>query len=149
MKIDPQSIGVGQYQHDVEQGLLKKKLDDVVESCVNQVGVELNTASAPLLARVAGIGPKLASSIVKHRETKGAFASRRKLLDVAGLGPATFEQCAGFLRVRGSAQPLDASAVHPERYPLVQQMAADLGVSLGALVGSAAAVTAIPVMSAM
>src|SRR4029077_11675348 len=118
VKIDPKSIGVGQYQHDVYQGLLVRKLDEVVESCVNMVGVELNTASAPLLSRVAGIGPALAKKIVAHRNEKGAFKSRKALHDVAGIGPRTFEQAAGFLRVRGGAHPLDASAVHPERYPL-------------------------------
>jgi protein Tex len=144
VKIDPQSIGVGQYQHDVHQPLLVKKLDDVVESCVNQVGVELNTASPSLLARVAGIGPKLASNIVKHREKKGAFKSRKALLDVTGLGPRAFEQCAGFLRVRGGAHPLDASAVHPERYELVERIAKDVGVPLSSLVGNASAATTIP-----
>jgi uncharacterized protein len=111
VKIDPKAIGVGQYQHDVHQPLLARKLEEVVESCVNHVGVELNTASAPLLAHVAGIGPKLAKKIVEHREQNGSFASRQELLRVAGLGPRTFEQAAGFLRVRGSAHPLDASAV--------------------------------------
>lgn len=135
VKIDPKSIGVGQYQHDVYQVLLAKKLDEVVESCVNMVGVELNTASAPLLARVAGIGPSLAKKIVAHRDTHGAFASRKKLLDVQGLGPKTFEQCAGFLRIRGGEHPLDGSAVHPERYALVEKIATDLGVPVASLVG--------------
>ncbi len=135
VKIDPKSIGVGQYQHDVYQVLLAKKLDEVVESCVNAVGVELNTASAPLLARVAGIGPSLAKKIVAHRDTHGAFASRKKLLDVQGLGPKTFEQCAGFLRIRGGEHPLDGSAVHPERYALVEKIANDLGVPVASLVG--------------
>nr|MBK7064317.1 RNA-binding transcriptional accessory protein [Deltaproteobacteria bacterium] len=138
VKVDPKSIGVGQYQHDVFQALLARKLDEVVESCVNSVGVELNTASAPLLSRVAGIGPTLARRIVSHRETAGAFRSRKELLDVAGLGPKTFEQCAGFLRVRDGASPLDASAVHPERYPVVESMAKDLGTDVGTLVGNAA-----------
>jgi len=138
VKVDPKSIGVGQYQHDVFQALLARKLDEVVESCVNSVGVELNTASAPLLSRVAGIGPTLARRIVAHRETAGAFRSRKELLDVAGLGPKTFEQCAGFLRVRDGASPLDASAVHPERYPVVESMAKDLGTDVGTLVGNAA-----------
>jgi len=138
VKVDPKSIGVGQYQHDVFQALLARKLDEVVESCVNSVGVELNTASAPLLSRVAGIGPTLARRIVSHRETAGAFRSRKQLLDVAGLGPKTFEQCAGFLRVRDGASPLDASAVHPERYPVVESMAKDLGTDVGTLVGNAA-----------
>ena len=135
VKIDPKSIGVGQYQHDVQQTLLGRKLDDVVESCVNGVGVELNTASAPLLARVAGIGPRVARSIVEHRERCGAFRDRAALLEVAGLGPRTFEQCAGFLRLRHGAHPLDRTAVHPERYALVERMAKDLGAELSALVG--------------
>jgi uncharacterized protein len=137
VKIDPKSIGVGQYQHDVDQTRLKRKLDDVVESCVNHVGVELNLASAPLLSYVAGIGPSVAKKIVAHRETQGAFGSRQALLAVSGVGPRTFEQAAGFLRVRQGAHPLDASAVHPERYALVERMAADLGVPLVELVGHA------------
>jgi uncharacterized protein len=135
VKVDPKSIGVGQYQHDVYQGLLAKKLEEVVESCVNRVGVELNTASAPLLARVAGIGPSLAKKIVAHRNANGPFKSRKALLDVSGLGPRTFEQAAGFVRVRGGEHPLDASAVHPERYGLVERIAADLGVPVASLVG--------------
>ncbi|NUP07928.1 MAG: RNA-binding transcriptional accessory protein [Polyangiaceae bacterium] len=137
VKIDPKSIGVGQYQHDVSAVLLEKKLDEVVESCVNLVGVELNTASAPLLSRVSGIGPTLAKRIVAHRNDKGAFGSRKALLDVAGVGPRTFEQCAGFLRVQGGEHPLDASAVHPERYELVEKIAKDLGVAVHKLVGDA------------
>ncbi len=137
VKVDPKSIGVGQYQHDVFQPLLSKKLDEVVESCVSSVGVELNTASAPLLSRVAGIGPTLARRIVQHREKTGAFRSRKAVLDVAGLGPRTFEQCAGFLRVRDGEHPLDASAVHPERYALVERVAKDLGVEVRALVANA------------
>jgi len=135
VKIDPKSIGVGQYQHDVNQNLLKRKLDDVVESCVNHVGVQLNTASAPLLAHVAGIGASSALKIVSHREEHGAFATRRQLLKVAGVGPRTYEQAAGFLRIRGGAYPLDASAVHPERYKLVEQIAKDMQVSLADLMG--------------
>ncbi len=135
VKVDPKSIGVGQYQHDVYQGLLAKKLDEVVESCVNMVGVELNTASAPLLSRVAGIGPGLAKKIVAHRDLKGAFKNRKALLDVAGVGPRTFEQAAGFLRIRGGEQPLDQSAVHPERYGLVETIATDLGVPVRSLIG--------------
>jgi uncharacterized protein len=135
VKVDPKSIGVGQYQHDVFQPLLAKKLDEVVESCVNQVGVELNTASAPLLSRVAGIGPTLAKRIVMHRDARGAFKSRKDLREVPGLGPKTFEQCAGFLRLHDGEHPLDASAVHPERYPVVEQMAKDLGAELAKLVG--------------
>lgn len=139
VKVDPKSIGVGQYQHDVSQPLLARKLDEVVESCVNSVGVELNTASAPLLARVAGIGAALGKRIVAHRDTQGRFKSRRALLDVTGLGPRTFEQAAGFLRIR-DGEPLDASAVHPERYALVERMARDIGVSLRSLIGNPAEV---------
>lgn len=136
VKIDPKSIGVGQYQHDVYQQLLHDKLGEVVESCVNHVGVEVNTASAPLLAYVAGIGPSLALKIVKHRETYGPFKGRSQLLKVAGLGPRTYEQAAGFLRVRGGEHPLDASAVHPERYALVASIAKDLGVAVDELVAN-------------
>jgi uncharacterized protein len=136
VKVDPKSIGVGQYQHDVFQAFLVKKLDEVVESCVNSVGVEVNLASAPLLSRVAGIGPTLAKKIVAYRNEKGAFRSRNKLLEVPGFGPRTFEQAAGFLRVRGGEHPLDESAVHPERYALVEKMAADLGVPVVSLVGN-------------
>lgn len=143
VKVPPQSLGVGQYQHDVDEAALARRLHDVVESCVNRVGVDLDTASAALLGYVAGIGPKLAAAIQAHREHNGAFGSRRALLKVAGVGPRTFEQCAGFLRVRG-AEPLDASAVHPERYALVGRMAADLGLTVSALVGDAEAVRRIP-----
>jgi uncharacterized protein len=136
VKTEPKSIGVGQYQHDVHQPFLVKKLDDVVESCVNAVGVELNTASAPLLARVAGLGPTLAKRIVLHRDQQGPFAGRKDLLRVTGLGPKTFEQAAGFLRIRGGAHPLDSSAVHPERYALVERMAEDLSVPVASLVGN-------------
>ncbi len=136
VKVDPKSIGVGQYQHDVYQPLLAKKLDEVIESCVNRVGVELNTASAPLLARVAGIGPTTAVKIVARRNEKGPFASRSDLLDVTGVGPRTFEQAAGFLRIRDAKHPLDASAVHPERYGVVERMAKDLGVVLQSLIGN-------------
>jgi uncharacterized protein len=136
VKLDPKSIGVGQYQHDVFQAFLAKKLDEVVESCVNAVGVELNTASASLLARVAGLGPSVAKRIVAHRNEKGAFKSRRALLDVPGLGPRTFEQAAGFVRVSSAEHPLDASAVHPERYELVERIARDLGVPVASLIGS-------------
>ncbi len=138
VKVDPKSIGVGQYQHDVSQVALGQKLDEVVESCVNSVGVELNTASAWLLSRVAGIGLTLAKRIVQHRNEKGRFRSRKALLDVSGLGPRTFEQAAGFLRLRDGEHPLDASAVHPERYALVEKMAADLGVPLASVIGNAA-----------
>jgi uncharacterized protein len=136
VKIEPKAIGVGQYQHDVHQPLMAKKLGDVVESCVNHVGVELNTASAALLQYVAGIGKALAKKIVVHRESNGAFRSRQQLLEVSGLGPKAFEQSAGFLRIAGGGHPLDASAVHPERYPLVERMATDLGVGVGELVGN-------------
>ena len=135
VKIEPKAIGVGQYQHDVYQPLLQKKLTEVVESCVNRVGVDLNTASAPLLSYVAGIGSSIAKKIIVHREQNGAFASRKQLLKVSGLGPRAFEQAAGFLRIRGGGHPLDASAVHPERYGLVARMAADLNVELAELVG--------------
>jgi uncharacterized protein len=124
VKIDPKSIGVGQYQHDVNQSGLAKSLDAVVEDCVNAVGVDLNTASAPLLSRVSGLSPAVAASIVRWRDTHGAFRNRRQLLDVAGLGPKTFEQAAGFLRIRDGDNPLDMTGVHPETYPVVQKMLA-------------------------
>ena len=124
VKIDPKAIGVGQYQHDVNQTRLKKRLDEIVESCVNRVGVEVNTASVSLLSYVAGIGPTLAQNIVKTRDERGGFRSRKALLEVPRLGAKAFEQAAGFLRVRGGAHPLDATAVHPERYALVERMAA-------------------------
>lgn len=145
VKVDPKAIGVGQYQHDVHQPLLHDKLYEVVESCVNHVGVELNTASAPLLSHVAGIGGSLASKIVKHREKNGAFTSRKQLLEVSGLGARTFEQAAGFLRVRGSEHPLDASAVHPERYALVERMAQDLAVPLRTLIADTALIQRIDI----
>ncbi|MBL8305415.1 MAG: RNA-binding transcriptional accessory protein [Rubrivivax sp.] len=122
VKIDPKSIGVGQYQHDVNQSGLAKSLDAVVEDCVNAVGVDLNTASAPLLARVSGLSAAVAASIVRWRDAHGAFRNRRQLLDVAGLGPKTFEQAAGFLRIRDGDNPLDMTGVHPETYPVVQKM---------------------------
>ncbi len=125
VKIDPKSIGVGQYQHDVDQGDLKISLDTVVESCVNQVGVSLNTASAYLLRYVSGLGPQLATNIVAYRAENGAFTSRDQLRKVPRLGPKAFEQCAGFLRIEGAKNPLDNSAVHPERYAVVERMAAD------------------------
>ena len=145
VKVDPKSIGVGQYQHDVSQPALKKALDGVVESCVNGVGVEVNTASARLLAYVSGIGETLARNIVSHRAANGPFASRRKLLEVPRLGPKAFEQAAGFLRIRAGAHPLDGSAVHPERYALVQRMADDLGVPVSGLVGNASLARSIDV----
>jgi protein Tex len=123
VKIDPKSIGVGQYQHDVNQSLLGKSLDDTVMSCVNAVGVEVNTASKQLLAYVSGIGPVLAQNIIDHRNKNGAFASREKLKKVPRLGEKVFEQAAGFLRVGNSSNPLDKSAVHPESYPVVEKMA--------------------------
>lgn len=143
VKIDPKAIGVGQYQHDVYQPMLAEKLDEVVESCVNLVGVELNTASAPLLARVSGVGSAMAKRIVKYRDENGAFKNRKELLKVPSLGPKAFEQAAGFLRIRGGTDPLDASAVHPERYALVSTMAKDLGVEVGALIGNTALVDSI------
>lgn len=143
VKIDPKSIGVGQYQHDVSQTRLKRRLDETVESCVNRVGVELNTASAALLGYVAGIGPTVAQKIVRHRDAAGAFRSRAEVMQVPGLGPRTFEQAAGFLRVRGGRHPLDASAVHPERYALVERIAGDVGVGVDALVGNDAAIARI------
>lgn len=143
VKVDPKAIGVGQYQHDVFQPLLKRKLDEVVESCVNGVGAELNTASAPLLARVAGVGPTLAKRIVQDRDANGPFPDRASLKRVSGFGPKTYEQAAGFLRVRGGTHPLDASAVHPERYALVERIAKDAGVSVGELVGNEALVKSV------
>ena len=137
VKIDPKSLGVGQYQHDVDQSLLKEKLDNTVESCVNSVGVNVNTASSYLLSYVSGIGPALAENIVQHRAENGAYKSRRDLLKVKRLGDKAFEQCAGFLRIHGAANPLDNSAVHPEAYHIVDAMARDLGVSTKELVGNA------------
>jgi uncharacterized protein len=133
VKIDPKSIGVGQYQHDVDQSALKRSLDDVVISCVNHVGVELNTASTNLLAYVSGLNSRTAQNIVQFRNQNGAFQSREDLLKVPGLGPKAFEQAAGFLRIRNGKQPLDASGVHPERYPVVDRMAQDLGCSVSDL----------------
>ena len=133
VKIDAKSIGVGQYQHDVDQTLLKQGLDDVVVSCVNSVGVEVNTASRQLLTYVSGLGPQLARNIVDFRNANGPFRSRQDLLSVQRLGAKAFEQAAGFLRIRGAANPLDASAVHPERYPLVNRMAADLACTIADL----------------
>ncbi len=137
VKIDPKSLGVGQYQHDVDQALLKKKLDTTVESCVNTVGVNLNTASSYLLSYVSGIGPALADNIVEYRAANGAYQSRKELLKVKRLGEKVFEQCAGFLRISDAKNPLDNSAVHPEAYHIVARMAADLGVSQKELVGNA------------
>ena len=137
VKIDPKSLGVGQYQHDVDQGLLKEKLDNTVEMCVNSVGVNLNTASPYLLAYVAGIGPALAAKIVAYRTETGVFRSRAELMKVPRLGAKAFEQCAGFLRIPDASNPLDNSAVHPECYHIVDRMARDLGVSTAELVGNA------------
>ena len=136
VKIDPRSIGVGQYQHDVDQTMLRNSLNDVVVSCVNSVGVELNTASQELLSYVSGIGPALARNIVQHRNLHGPFSSRQQLLQVERLGDKAFEQCAGFLRVRESSNPLDRSAVHPERYSLVEQMARQAGTTVEGLMAS-------------
>jgi uncharacterized protein len=143
VKIDPKSIGVGQYQHDVEQNALKHSLDDTVVSCVNHVGVELNTASANLLGYVSGLNARTALNIVTYRNQNGAFQSREELLKVPGLGPKAFEQAAGFLRIRNGRHPLDSSAVHPERYPVVDRMAADLGCTVAELVQNPARRTAI------
>ncbi|MCR0989420.1 Tex family protein [Streptomyces albidoflavus] len=137
VKIDPKSIGVGQYQHDLSEVKLSRSLDAVVEDCVNGVGVDVNTASAPLLARVSGIGSGLAENIVAHRDSNGPFTSRKALKDVSRLGPKAYEQCAGFLRIRGGDDPLDASAVHPEAYPVVRRMAKAAG-GVDVLIGSAA-----------
>lgn len=137
VKIDPKAIGVGQYQHDVDQSALKKSLDDTVISCVNAVGVEVNTAGRQLLAYVSGLGAKLADNIVSYRDENGPFAKRSDLKKVPRLGPKAFEQCAGFLRIRGGDNPLDASAVHPESYDLVKRMAADLGCNVNDLLKSA------------
>jgi uncharacterized protein len=138
VKIEPKSIGVGQYQHDVNQTRLKERLDATVVSCVNAVGVNLNTASKHLLSYVSGIGEGLAKNIVDYRKAKGPFTNRNQLLEVPRLGAKAFEQCAGFLRVKGSAEPLDASAVHPESYALVQTMAADLKADVASLMGNVA-----------
>lgn len=137
VKIDAKSIGVGQYQHDVDQSLLKSSLDRVVATCVNAVGVNINTASVPLLSYVSGIGPKLAQNIVDYRETHGAFISRKQILKVPRLGAKAFEQGAGFLRIRNGKNELDNSAVHPERYDLVKQMAKDQGVNVSEILGNA------------
>ena len=138
VKIDPKSLGVGQYQHDVDQTLLKETLDNTVESCVNSVGVNLNTASSYLLSYVSGIGPALADNIVEYRRQNGPYTSRRQLTKVKRLGDKAFEQCAGFLRITGAENPLDNSAVHPEAYHIVDRMARDLKVSTKELVGNSA-----------
>ncbi|WP_240137144.1 Tex family protein [Streptomyces sp. MUM 178J] len=138
VKIDPKSIGVGQYQHDLSEVKLSRSLDAVVEDCVNGVGVDVNTASAPLLSRVSGIGAGLAENIVAHRDSNGPFRSRKALKDVARLGPKAYEQCAGFLRIRGGADPLDASSVHPEAYPVVRSMVQKAGGEVASLIGNTA-----------
>ncbi|NTV50002.1 MAG: RNA-binding transcriptional accessory protein [Geobacteraceae bacterium] len=143
VKVDPKSIGVGQYQHDVSQTILKKSLDGVVESCVNYVGVDLNTASWALLAYVSGVGPTLAKAITRYRDENGSFLSRKALMKVPRFGAKAFEQAAGFLRIRDGKHPLDNSAVHPERYQLVEAMAADMGVSLPQLVADQALISRI------
>ncbi|MFE5669615.1 Tex family protein [Streptomyces niveus] len=140
VKIDPKSIGVGQYQHDLSEVKLSRSLDAVVEDCVNGVGVDVNTASAPLLSRVSGIGAGLAENIVAHRDSNGPFRSRRALKDVARLGPKAYEQCAGFLRIRDGDDPLDASSVHPEAYPVVRAMVKTTGSEVASLMGNAGAV---------
>ncbi|MEW2587534.1 Tex family protein [Streptomyces virginiae] len=136
VKIDPKSIGVGQYQHDLSEVKLSRSLDAVVEDCVNGVGVDVNTASAPLLSRVSGISGTLAENIVAHRDANGPFSNRKGLKDVARLGPKAYEQCAGFLRIRGGDDPLDASAVHPEAYPVVRAMGKTAGGEVAALIGN-------------
>ncbi|MFJ2114407.1 helix-hairpin-helix domain-containing protein, partial [Streptomyces sp. NPDC087850] len=136
VKIDPKSIGVGQYQHDLSEVKLSRSLDTVVEDCVNGVGVDVNTASAPLLSRVSGISAGLAENIVAHRDAHGPFRSRRALKDVARLGPKAYEQCAGFLRIRGGDDPLDASSVHPEAYPVVRSMVKSTGGEVASLIGN-------------
>jgi uncharacterized protein len=139
VKLDPKSIGVGQYQHDVEQNALKRSLDDCVVSSVNGVGVEVNTASKQLLSYVSGLNTRTAAAIISRRNEKGPFSSRADLLEVSGLGPKAYEQAAGFLRIRGAANPLDTSAVHPESYPIVEKMAADVGVTVADLMRDAKA----------
>ena len=134
VKIDPKSIGVGQYQHDVDQTKLKNSLDQTVESCVNQVGVNLNTASQHLLMYVSGLGPALAKNIVDYRRENGPFTSRAQLKKVPRLGPSAFQQCAGFLRIPNAKNPLDNSAVHPESYHIVEQMARDNGCTVSELI---------------
>src|SRR6202167_3693320 len=138
VKIEPKAIGVGQYQHDLGESKLARSLDAVVEDCVNAVGVDANTASAPLLARVSGIGSGLAQSIVQHRDANGPFRSRKALKQVPRLGPKAFEQCAGFLRIPGGEDPLDASGVHPEAYPVVRRILAAAGTTMPELIGKTA-----------
>jgi len=144
VKIDPKSIGVGQYQHDVDQNSLKNSLDLVVSNCVNLVGVNINTASGSLLSYVSGIGPKLAENIIEYRNKNGAFTSRKEIKDVPRLGHKAFEQGAGFLRIKGAVNPLDDSCVHPERYQLVQKIAKDQGISISELIGNKEKLQKIP-----
>ena len=143
VKIDPKSIGVGQYQHDLAEGKLSKSLDGVVEDCVNAVGVDVNTASVPLLRRVSGISEGLAAAIVAHRDANGAFRSRRQLLSVPRLGAKAFEQSAGFLRIRGGEDPLDASSVHPEAYPVVRRIVQQTTGDVAALIGNSRALASV------
>ncbi|MES2541037.1 MAG: helix-hairpin-helix domain-containing protein, partial [Pseudomonadota bacterium] len=143
VKIEPKAIGVGQYQHDVDQHRLGKSLEAVVEDAVNAVGVDLNTASAPLLARVSGVGPGLAEAIVAHRDQNGPFATRRELLKVARLGPKAFEQAAGFLRITGGKEPLDASSVHPEAYNVARKIVAACGPDIRAVMADGSALKAL------
>jgi uncharacterized protein len=143
VKIDPRSIGVGQYQHDLAETKLSRSLDAVVEDCVNAVGVDVNTASAPLLTRVSGIGEGLAENIVAHRDTNGPFRSRRALKEVPRLGPKAFQQCAGFLRIPGGDDPLDASGVHPEAYPVVRRIVASARSDIRALIGNSTVLRAL------
>ena len=137
VKIDPKSIGVGQYQHDVNQSEMAKTLEAVVEDCVNSVGVDLNTASVPLLSRVSGLSASVAKAVVRWREANGAFNNRQQLMQVTGLGAKTFEQCAGFLRIRGGDNPLDMTGVHPETYPVVEKIIAKTAKPVAELMGRA------------
>jgi uncharacterized protein len=148
VKLDPKSIGVGQYQHDVDQKALAKSLEDIVSFCVNAVGVDLNTASPNLLKQVSGLTSKTAQAVVKYRAEHGMFHNRQQLLKVPGIGPKAFEQAAGFLRIRGGDQPLDQSAVHPESYPVVERMAADLGLDVARLIGNAEALKQLKAVAA-
>src|SRR5205807_2857504 len=143
VKIDPKSIGVGTYQHDVAEGKLSRSLDAVVEDCVNAVGVDVNTASAPLLTRVSGIGEGLAENIVRHRDEHGPFRKRTALKEVPRLGPKAFEQCAGFLRIPGGDDPLDSSAVHPEAYPVVRRIISATGKDITELIGNGTVLRAV------
>src|SRR5690348_7965074 len=144
VKIDPKSIGVGQYQHDLSESALSRSLDAVVEDCVNAVGVDVNTASAPLLRRVSGITESLAGQIVAHRDANGPFRTRTALADVPRLGPKAFEQCAGFLRIRGGDDPLDVSGVHPESYPVVRRILEAAKLDIAELIGNATKLKSLP-----